>query len=165
MQIQQATGEYNRKEHFTISQVARLTGIKAKTIRYYESVGFLPRPARFANRYRQYSQADVNRLILLRCIRHLGVPLSQARSLLTEVADGRCFDVQQELLRLVNARLAALDQEIAELRRMREEIEIYQHTLSLCQPDERETFADCTDIACIVISNEITGKECTCHDL
>src|SRR5579885_2290601 len=87
----------SQEKGFTISQVAHLTGVKAKAIRYYESVGLLPRPARFANRYRRYGQADVNRLLLLRCIRSLGIPLAQAKQLLMEVSDPRCIDVHQEL--------------------------------------------------------------------
>src|SRR5712692_7193689 len=88
-------------ESFTISQVASLTGINAKAIRYYESIGLLPSPLRAANQYRRYSMADVNRLNLLRRIRLLGVPLSAAKSLLVGATDARCIDVQQELLTLV----------------------------------------------------------------
>src|SRR5438105_2809268 len=94
------------------SQVAHLTGVNAKAIRYYESIGFLPSPPRAANLYRRYSMADVNRLNLLRRIRLLGVPLSAAKSLLVGATDARCLDVQQELLALVNERLKAIDQEI-----------------------------------------------------
>src|SRR5579872_4719389 len=58
-------------ETLTIGQVARLTGVSAKTIRYYESVGLLPRPLRSANSYRRYGGADVNRILLLHCLRGL----------------------------------------------------------------------------------------------
>ena len=82
-----------QQESFTISRVAHLTGQSAKAIRYYESIGLLPPPAREPNHYRRYSITDVNRLILLRRIRSLGVPLAQARSLLrgaTEAPAHRC---------------------------------------------------------------------------
>src|SRR5712691_1308403 len=104
------------RQDFTIGQVANLTGVNAKAIRYYESVGLLPRPSRTSNRYRCYTVADVNRLILLRRIRLLGVPLSSARSLLVGTSAARCIDVQQELLELVDERLTALDREIAALQ-------------------------------------------------
>lgn len=143
-----------QEKGFTISQAARLAGVNAKAIRYYESVGLLPRPARFTNQYRRYCQADVNRLMLLRCVRSMGIPLAQAKSLLTEVSDARCIDVQQELARLVAARLTSLDQEIAELRRLRAEIADYQRALSCCPPDERVAFSDCADMSCIVVSTE-----------
>jgi DNA-binding transcriptional MerR regulator len=143
-------------ERFTISQVAHLTGVHAKAIRYYESVGLLPPPLRGANHYRQYSMAEVNRLILLRRIRYLGVPLVDAKALLSGATDSRCVDVQQELLHLVNARLVALDQEIAELQHLRDEMEVYQQKLTHCHPDEREPFRTCVDLSCIAVSDEGT---------
>lgn len=142
------------KESYTISQVACLTGVNAKAIRYYEDIGLLPRPPRGANHYRRYSMADVNRLNLLRRIRLLGVPLSAAKSLLIGATDARCVDVQQELLTLVHERLIALDQEIAELQLLRSEIESYQQRLSECQPDEHEPFSMCRDMSCIAVSSE-----------
>jgi DNA-binding transcriptional MerR regulator len=107
----------------SISQVAHLTGVNAKAIRYYEGIGLLPAPRRDDNQYRRYSRADVNRLILLRRIKTLGVPLSAAKQILNGATDVRCFEVQQELLHLVNKRLVALDQEIAELHQLRAEVE------------------------------------------
>lgn len=139
-------------ERFTISQIAHLTGIPAKAIRYYESIGLLPSPPRAANHYRQYSMADVNRLNLLRRTRLLGVPLSAAKSLLIGATDARCIDVQQELARLVAQRLAAIDQEIADLQQLRAEVESYQHDLTNCQPDDHEPFNTCRDMSCIAVS-------------
>ncbi len=45
-----------------IHKLAKQTGVPAKTIRYYESIGLLPRPKRAANNYRQYTPADGERL-------------------------------------------------------------------------------------------------------
>ncbi len=53
------------KESYTISQVACLTGVNAKAIRYYEDIGLLPRPPRGANRYRRYSMADVKTIVTI----------------------------------------------------------------------------------------------------
>jgi DNA-binding transcriptional MerR regulator len=102
-------------ESLTIGQLAAYTGVSAKTIRYYESIGLLPRPPRGANRYRRYGAADVNRLYLLRRVRLLGVPLSVAKPLLVGASDARCEEVQRDVLALVEMRLHAIDQEIAEL--------------------------------------------------
>jgi MerR family transcriptional regulator, copper efflux regulator len=82
----------------TIGQLAEHTGVSAKTIRYYESIGLLPQPPRGANSYRRYGAADVNRLQLLRRIRLLGVPLSLAKPLLAGASDAQCTDVQTEAL-------------------------------------------------------------------
>ena len=143
----------------TIGQVAHLTGVSAKTIRYYESIGLLPRPPRGANHYRRYGIADVNRLILLRRIRLLGVPLSAAKSLLVGASAARCIDVQQELLELVDERLTALDREIAALQLFRADVANYQRTLAACHPDENEPFSACLDMRCIAFPGDASGKE------
>ncbi len=149
----------HQDETFTIGQIAKRTRVKAKNIRYYESSGLLPGPPRSKNTYRRYGMADVNRLILLRRIRFLGIPLSEAKSLLIGASDAQCADVQQKLLGLVSARLVAIDQEIAELHQLRDDMERYQHSLEDCHPDEREAFRVCRDMSCIALSNETTRKE------
>jgi MerR family copper efflux transcriptional regulator len=152
------THDTRQDDSLTIGQMAKLTGVNAKNIRYYESIGLLPGPTRSANTYRRYSLADVNRLILLRRIRFLGVPLSEAKSLLIGASDAQCADVQQELLRLVNARLVAMDQEIAELHQLRDEVEQYQRQLAHCHSDTREAFRACRDMSCLALSEETTER-------
>jgi MerR family copper efflux transcriptional regulator len=141
-------------EGYTIGEAAHKTGLSAKAIRYYESIGLLPRQLRQSNGYRRYSTADINRLILLCCIRCLGVPLSSAKPLLDGTPDARCIEVQQELLKLVQKRLTALDQEMAQLRLLRAELEDYQRALEQCHPDVSESFSACTDMCCIASSSD-----------
>jgi MerR family copper efflux transcriptional regulator len=124
----------------TIGVAARLTGIGAKTIRFYEDIGLLPPAQRLANRYRRYGQADVNRLVLLRRIRLLGVPLAAARPLLAGAPDARFADVQRDLLALVDARLAALDCEIAELYALRDEAVHYARAVADCPVTSDDLF-------------------------
>lgn len=147
-QAGRATREGVQRE-LTIGQVSQRTGISAKTIRYYEEVGLLPRPTRGENHYRRYSQADVNRLLLLRRIKLLGAPLSEAKALLASATDARCVDAQEALLTLVDERLIALDQQIAELLSLRSEIHDYRRTLESCQTDQTTAFSDCADMRCI----------------
>jgi len=156
MQLQDRT---KTTEEFTIGEAARRTGVSAKAIRYYESIGLLPRPPRHTNGYRRYSMADINRLILLRCVRLLGVPLSIAKPLMEGTPDARCIEVQQELLKLVHERLTTLDQEIAQLRVFRAELETYQRTLQECHPDETESFSACMDMRCIAFSGDTACEE------
>ena len=147
----------------TIGQIARRTGVSAKTIRFYEEIGLLPRPPRGPNSYRRYSPADINRLLLLRRIRLLGLPLSSAKPLLIGASDARCGDVQRELLSLVEQRLRTIDQEIAELHALRETVAGYQRALAACPPADNTTFSDCSDMRCIAPEDDAAPQE-TCDD-
>ena len=141
----------------TIGELAERTGIAAKTIRYYESIGLLPQPPRGANRYRRYGTADVNRLLLLRRIRYLGAPLAVAKPLLVGATDARCADVQRDVLTLVVKRLRAIDREIAELVQLRSTVEGYQRRLAACYAESSETsdvFSECSDTSCIALPGD-----------
>lgn len=153
MQLQDRT---KTTEEFTIGEAARRTGVSAKAIRYYESIGLLPRPARQSNGYRRYSMADINRLMLLRCVRLLGVPLSIAKPLIDGTPHARCSEVQQELLKLVQERLTTLDQEIAQLRAFRAYLVTYQRVLEECHPEETAAFSACMDMRCIELYRVFT---------
>lgn len=139
-------------EGVTIGELARLTGFNAKAIRYYEQIGVLPISRRGENGYRLYSQADLNRLNLLRRLRLLGISLADAKKLLAATLDAPCYKVQHELLDLVNARLTAIDQEIAELHQLREEVVHCQQQLVSGGVKKDEPFTVCYDQTCLACS-------------
>jgi len=67
-----------------IGALARATGTKVETIRWYERVGLLPAPARSAGNYRTYGEAHLGRLSFIRRARDLGFSLEQIRALKAE---------------------------------------------------------------------------------
>jgi DNA-binding transcriptional MerR regulator len=66
----------------TIGQLARHTGVPAKTVRFYHSIGVLPEPARDASGYRRYTAAAAIELVKVRALAEAGVPLAQIPALL-----------------------------------------------------------------------------------
>jgi DNA-binding transcriptional MerR regulator len=64
-----------------IGTLARRTGTNVPTIRYYESIGLLPRAARQEGRQRVYGEGDVERLTFIRRCREFGFSVEQVRSL------------------------------------------------------------------------------------
>ncbi len=77
-----------------IQQVEELVGISKKNIRFYEEQGLL-NPGRADNGYRQYGQADVQRLKQIKLLRKLAVPIEDIRSVLRgEGSLDTCFTRQ-----------------------------------------------------------------------
>lgn len=66
-----------------IGTLAERTGTNIPTIRYYESIGLLPRATRQEGRQRVYGEADVERLTFIRRCREFGFSVEQVRSLAT----------------------------------------------------------------------------------
>jgi DNA-binding transcriptional MerR regulator len=94
-------------ELFTIGQLARRTGLAARTIRFWSDAGLVPPAGRSANGYRLYDAAAVARLDLVRTLRELGFGLETTRAVLaraTTFADVAAVHVD------------ALDAEIRTLR-------------------------------------------------
>lgn len=112
-----------------IGQIARATGVPAKTIRYYEEVGVLPPPRRSAAGYRQYTEQGVHRLRFVRRARALGLSLRQLRALTAALGDGPRTTVRPRLLVLLRAQRAAVRRRIGELRLLQGQLEQALHRL------------------------------------
>ena len=78
-----------------IGDLARQTGTKVNTIRFYEDIGLLPRAERTPAGRRTYAASDVQRLSFVRHSRELGFSVDEIRSLLTlaERPGGDCAEV------------------------------------------------------------------------
>ncbi|MFD3188964.1 helix-turn-helix domain-containing protein [Sedimentitalea sp. HM32M-2] len=107
----------------SIGTMAKRTGTKVQTIRYYEQIGLLPEPGRTAGGQRRYGSADLDRLAFVRHARQLGFSLDAIRELLalSDHPDQPCSDadsIARRQLRHVDARIARLEALRGELRRM-----------------------------------------------
>jgi len=71
---------------FMIGELAKRTGTKVQTIRYYEDIGVMPTAVRAANNRRLYDEKHLDRLAFIRHSRELGFSLDNIRNLL-ELAD------------------------------------------------------------------------------
>ena len=99
-----------------IGTLAEQLGTTPHAIRFYERRGLLPAPARSDNRYREYSEADAERLRLLIGLRQLDIPLEQAAELATMCAAGRCDEVSDELRSLLSTKRVELARRVDEMR-------------------------------------------------
>lgn len=59
------------------SDLARLAGVSVRTLRHYHQIGLLSEPDRSANGYRVYTAADLVRVLRVRRLADLGMPLSR----------------------------------------------------------------------------------------
>jgi DNA-binding transcriptional MerR regulator len=99
-----------------IGQVAKVTGMAARTIRYYEEVGVLPSPYRTAAGYRQYTEDGVQQLLFIRRARALGLSLRHLRALTTALDGGRRGPARPRVREVVRAHLSTVQGQISELR-------------------------------------------------
>jgi Cu(I)-responsive transcriptional regulator len=119
----------------SIGEAAKAAGTGAETIRYYEKIGLLPKPARTSGNYRSYGVLEVARLTFIRRARELGFSLDHVRTLLS-LSDDRgksCGEVDE----IARAHLETVEQKIADLTALKREL---SNTISQCS---QGTIADC----------------------
>lgn len=108
---------------YTIGRMARETGVKVTTIRYYERIGLLPEPARSAGNTRIYDVEHLARLAFIQHCRELGFSQKAIRELLglTDHSEQSCeavTDIARAHLDEVNRRITRLQTLKSELERM-----------------------------------------------
>lgn len=99
-----------------IGEAERLSGLPAKTIRYYEQIGLI-QPQRAGNGYRDYAEQDVHQLRFLQRARGLGFSVKDCRTLLSLYQDtGRA---SADVKAVAEAHLDEVDRKLAELQTLR----------------------------------------------
>jgi MerR family mercuric resistance operon transcriptional regulator len=103
---------------YRIGELARHTGCRVETIRFYESVGLMPLPGRASSGHRLYVDADRRRLTFIRRARELGFSMADVRALLDLSDNGERSSVDG--CRLARAHLDRVRAKINALRAMEE---------------------------------------------
>lgn len=104
----------------TIGNLAKRTGVKVQTIRYYETIGLLPAPDRTDGNQRRYDDGSANTLRFIRHARDLGFEIAQIRDLLTLAGhpERPCADADA----IARLHLDHVEQRIAILKSLRGEL-------------------------------------------
>jgi MerR family copper efflux transcriptional regulator len=122
-----------------IGQAARHSGLSAKMLRYYETIGLLSPAQRSDSGYRVYQQQDLHTLGFIKRSRDLGFSLEEVARLLTLWHDRE--RASADVKALAQQHVEDLDRRIAEMTSLRDTL---QHLVKRCQGDDRP---DCPILA------------------
>ncbi|MGF1658381.1 MAG: Cu(I)-responsive transcriptional regulator [Rubrimonas sp.] len=125
-----------------IGDAAAASGLPAKTIRYYEEIGLI-RPARAANGYRDFGEAELRKLCFVGRARDLGFSIEECRALLGLYEDRS--RASADVKRLARGHLDDIDRKIAELQAMRATL---SDLVARCHGDDRPDCPILDGIAC-----------------
>jgi len=115
-----------------ISQAAAASGVSAKMLRHYETIGLVPKARRTAANYRSYSETDVHTLRFIRTARDLGFSIDDIRALLALWRDRQ--RPSRVVKRLAERHARELRARIGELEAM---LVALEHLVHHCHGDER----------------------------
>lgn len=114
--IRPELAEAREQGFHNIGEAARLSGVSAKMIRHYESIGLIPEAVRTLAGYRLYGDADVHRLRFIRRARGLGFSTGHIEVLLKLWSDQS--RASAEVKRLAQQHADELGARIAEMEAM-----------------------------------------------
>ena len=118
--------------NYSIGEAAELSGISAKMIRYYESMGLMPEPSRTEAGYRKYEENDIHNLRFILRARDLGFSVKQIRELLDLWRDRE--RASSEWKALASGHLVELRRKLREMEMM---VDTLQHLVKNCHGDDR----------------------------
>jgi Cu(I)-responsive transcriptional regulator len=119
-------------EPFNIGEAAARSGVSAKMVRHYESLGLLPRIGRTDAGYRQYRSAEVHTLRFIRRARDLGFSMAEITELLALWQNRR--RASADVKRIAAAHVADLQRRIDEMVAMKRSLE---ELVACCHGDQR----------------------------
>lgn len=136
-----------------IGQAAAASGVSAKMIRYYESIGLVRETARTDSGYRIYGENDLHTLRFIKRARNLGFALEQIGDLLSLWQDtGRA---SSDVKTIAMSHVAELNQRIVELTEMRDTLASLAKS---CHGDDRP---DCPILQTLGSAQEhVHGEHC-----
>jgi MerR family copper efflux transcriptional regulator len=126
------TAEALSRGYYNIGQASEATGVTAKMIRHYESLGLLGGVERTLSNYRIYSERDLHLLRFIRRGRSLGFSMKEIEALLGLWQDSRRKSA--EVRRLAQRHVEELDRRIAEMQDMRDSL---MQLVEACHGDQR----------------------------
>jgi DNA-binding transcriptional MerR regulator len=120
---------------YQISEVARRSGFSTSTLRFYETVGLLARPARSQGGYRVYDEQVLDRLRFIGRAKQLGLPLEEIRELVIVWDGGACASVQVRLRQLLADKIDEVQDRVAEFSVLSDELADARSALGQSSPD------------------------------
>lgn len=114
-----------------IGDVSSLSGLPAKTIRYYEDIGLIA-PQRGENGYRSFCESDLHKLTFIGRARALGFTIEDCRKLLALYEDDQRESAQVK--QLAQMHLEKIDSKISELNSLRSTL---ANLVNSCAGDNR----------------------------
>lgn len=123
-----------RDGYHNIGEASAETGVSAKMIRHYESVGLIPKASRTFAGYRLYGDADLHRLRFIKRSRSLGFSMKQIETLLALWGDSHRASC--DVKKLAEAHAAELGEKILEMQAMqRTLLDLAKHCRGNNRPD------------------------------
>lgn len=133
---------------YSAKEAAEMTGLSTAALRYYEKEQLLPQIARTSQKYRQYSDSDIEWIKMVQCLRRANVPIQSVKKYIALLVQGgktmeQRYGMVQDYIRDIQEQMDQLQNALALTR---EKSAFYEKRLKepssrdLTYPEEWELF-------------------------
>ncbi len=159
------------KAEMRIGELARLTGVPERRIRFYESRGLVEPAARSEAGYRLYGEEEVARLEFVKRAKLLGMTLEEIRGLVSLAAKCGRGGIVLRLEGVLDGKLRETEEKIAELKSFRKSLLYYRERATaleegrLPNPCETDGFCRCLDAVTreeVIMDTIANAAPCDC---
>src|SRR5215211_3638476 len=141
-----------------IGDLARITGLSIKTIRYYERRGLLEQPPRSEGGYRLYGPEEVARLRFVQRAKLLGLTLEEIRELVELAARCNEGEIVPRLEEVLEAKLEETERKMAELAAFRQNLIYYRTRASALSEGVLPTDRYCEEVSFCGCLDAVIGE-------
>ena len=119
-------------EKYSIGQVSKITGVSAKTIRFYEDKKIISKAQRSENGYRYYDEAGLDEIRLIKYVKDLGLPLAEMKKLMLCCVGESCNERSDYVNKTINRYLVLLSDRIDQMKKLRSRLVNFQKSGPHC---------------------------------
>lgn len=108
-------GELDSTPRYSVTEAAKISGLSAHTLRYYDDLGLFPFLQRTQGDKRLFSDADMQWVQLIECLRNTGMPISEVKNYVELCLKGD--STLNERLEIVTRQETIMKEQIKEMRK------------------------------------------------
>lgn len=110
--------EHRKIRYYTIGELGKIVEINNETIRYYEKINLIPKPNKFENGYRKYSEIYIYRLKLIKKAKLFGFTLKEISNFFSDVLSKE--DEEVDLKNVVSNKICQIQEKITKFHQKKE---------------------------------------------
>jgi MerR family copper efflux transcriptional regulator len=119
-------------DKYSIGQVAKITGMSAKTLRFYEEKGVIESALREENGYRYFTEKGLEEIKMIKYARDLGLPLAEIKKLMIGCTGGDCKHTKEYNKKIIDDYVDLLTERIKQMEILKSKMEKIQKNGPYC---------------------------------
>lgn len=109
---------------YSIGEVAKLTGMSTKTIRFYEGQGIIKNTGREENGYRFFNETNIEEIKLIKNARDLGLPLAEIKKLTVGCEEISCEHSREYIQQNIERYVTLLSERINQMTKLKDRMNL-----------------------------------------